>query len=248
MVDAATGSSLRELELPPPPRSLTYATILHGWREDAERWLRSVLAHPGDSDWEVLLVDNSGQGVGEGLADGDRVRVLALEPPLGWAEAANAAVEAAAGETVVLFDPGTELEGEVAGPLQEALAAPGVVAAGLSGVRGQGNLKHFHADQGPVVDALEGYCLAFRRRQALEAGGFDRRFRFYRIADFDFSVRLRDRFKGDAVVVPGLPVAKHAHRLWEALPEAEREKLSKRNFYRFLDRWGERPDLVVGNR
>ena len=246
MVDTKEGSTLRELELPPPPRRITYLALVHGWREDAARWLASVKAHPGGADWEALLVDNSGEGAAEGLDAGEeRVRVLEIEPPLGWAEAANAGLEAAAGEVVALFDPCTELWGEVSGPLLEALGDPKVVAAGLSGVRGQGTLKHFHESGGPEVDALEGYCLAVRREQALEAGGFDRRFRFYRIADFELCLRLRDRFQGRAVVVPGLPVEKHAHRLWEALGEEEREKQSRRNFYRFLDRWGERYDLLL---
>jgi phosphoribosylaminoimidazole-succinocarboxamide synthase len=35
------------------------------------------------------------------------------------------------------------------------------------------------------------------------------------------------------------------HRLWEAETEEERERLSKKNFYRFLDRWGKRTDLLV---
>jgi hypothetical protein len=47
-------------------------------------------------------------------------------------------------------------------------------------------------------------------------------------------------------VVPGLPIQKHPHRLWEATPEPERARLSKRNFYRFLDRWGDRQDLLTG--
>jgi hypothetical protein len=47
-----------------------------------------------------------------------------------------------------------------------------------------------------------------------------------------------------ALVVPDLPVRRHTHRLWEATSAADRERLSKKNMYRFLDRWGKRPDLV----
>jgi cysteinyl-tRNA synthetase len=107
-------------------------------------------------------------------------------------------------------------------------------------------VKHFHSDTGPDVDALEGYCMAFRREEANAVGGFDERFRFYRIADFEFSFRMRDRLRGKAVVVPDLPLLKHEHRLWEAMDPEERERLSRRNFYRFLDRWGKREDLLVG--
>jgi hypothetical protein len=84
-----------------------------------------------------------------------------------------------------------------------------------------------------------------RRRQALEAGGFDRRFRFYRLADFELCFRLRDRYRGRALVVPEVPVLRHEHRLWEQLDEEERDRLSRRNYYRFMDRWGKRDDLTT---
>jgi hypothetical protein len=42
-----------------------------------------------------------------------------------------------------------------------------------------------------------------------------------------------------------VPVAKHEHRMWAAATEAERASRSKRNFYRFLDRFRDRWDLVL---
>ena len=87
--------------------------------------------------------------------------------------------------------------------------------------------------------------MAFRRSDAQGVGGFDPKFRFYRIADIEFCFRLRDR-GGRAVVVPGLPIQRGEHRLWEAASPAERDRLSKRNMYRFLDKWGSRTDLLIG--
>jgi hypothetical protein len=43
-----------------------------------------------------------------------------------------------------------------------------------------------------------------------------------------------------------LPLEKHEHRLWETTDPSERDRLSRRNMYRFLDRWGDRADLLVG--
>ena len=48
------------------------------------------------------------------------------------------------------------------------------------------------------------------------------------------------------VVMPELAVVRHEHRLWEALEEDERDRLSRQNFYRFQGRWGKRVDLMVG--
>jgi cysteinyl-tRNA synthetase len=174
----------------------------------------------------------------------ERLRVIELDPPLGFAAAVNTGIEAAAGEVVVLFDPGVEMKGDAISPLLQALDDQSVVVAGPFGLRGKRTMKEFEPSEGPEVDAVEGYCMAFRRADALAAGGFDPRFRFYRIADVEFSFRLRDR-GGRAVAVPGLAVEKHEHRLWESTEPAERERLSKRNMYRFLDHWRDRDDLLV---
>jgi GT2 family glycosyltransferase len=247
-VDSREGSRLQEVEPPPLPRVVTMLTLVHGWPADAERWLDGVLAHSAAHDFEALLADNSGDPEVAGrlaARRGERVRVLTVDPPEGWADAANRALAAAAGETIVLFDPGVELLGDVIGALLAALDQPGVVVAGAFGVRCEGRVGHFHASDGPVVDAVEGYVLAFRRQAALDAGGFDRKFRFYRLADFELCFKLRDRLGGYAVVVPGLPVERHEHRLWEALDEEERERRSRRNYYRLLDLWGKREDLIT---
>ena len=248
VVDTREGSQLSEIEPPPAPRAVTMLTLVHGWPDDVDRWLNGVIAHAADHDFEALLVDNSGNSeVANRLAArrSGRVRILTVRPPAGWAEAANRGLEAARGEVVVLFDPGVELSGDAASPLIAALDEPGVAAAGAFGVRCEERIGHFHSHPGPEVDALEGYVLAFRRLQALEAGGFDRKFRFYRLADFDLCFKLRDHLGGRAVVVPDLPVERHQHRLWEALDEEERERRSRRNYYRFLELWGKRKDLMT---
>ena len=226
---------------------MTLLTVVHGWQPDAERWLLSVFTHC-KADFEAVVVDNSGDARIAGWLQSraaERFRMVTLDPPLGFAAAVNAGLDAAAGEVIVLFDPGVELKGDAISPLIEALQDPTVVVAGPFGVRGRGTAKEFDASRGPEVDAVEGYCMAFRRADALAVEGFDPRFRFYRIADFEFSFRLRDR-GGRALALPDLPVEKHEHRLWEATEPQERERLSRRNFYRFLDRWGKRDDLLVG--
>ena len=253
VVDSAEGSELQAIKAPPSgeprpvARAVTVVTVLHGWRADAERWLLSVFTHTR-ADFEAVVVDNSGDPhIAGWLAAraAERLRVVTLDPPLGFAAAVNSGIETAAGDVIVLFDPGVEMKGDAISPLIDVLSDRTVVAAGPFGLRGKGTLKEFEESAGPEVDAIEGYCMAFRRGDALARGGFDSRFRFYRMADVEFSFRLRDR-GGRALVVPDLPLERHGHRLWESTEPAERERLSKRNTYRFLDRWRDREDLLVG--
>lgn len=251
VVDSADASELQAIKAPPstPPataRAVTLLTVVHGWKPDAERWLLSVFTHT-KADFEAVIVDDSGDArIAGWLATraAERLRVITLDPPLGFAAAVNGGIEAAAGEVVVLFDPGVELTGDAITPLIRALDDPAVVVAGPFGLRARGSMKEFGESQGPEVDAIEGYCIAFRRADALAAGGFDPRFRFYRMADVEFSFRMREH-GGKAIVVSDLPLERHEHRLWESTDPAERERLSKRNTYRFLDRWRDRGDLLV---
>lgn len=256
-VDSATGSDLQAIRAQPQsaapgpvPRAVTLLTVVHGWQADAERWLLSVFTHT-KADFEAVIVDNSGDPrIAGWLAKrvAERLRAIPLDPPLGFAAAVNAGIDAAAGEAIVLFDPGVELKGDAVTPLLEALADPSVVVAGPFGLRALGTPKEFGESAGPDVDAVEGYCMAFRRADARAIEGFDPKFRFYRMSDVEFSFRLRDlpARGGRAVALAGLPVERHEHRLWEATAPIERERLSKRNMYRFLDRWRDRDDLLVG--
>jgi GT2 family glycosyltransferase len=85
--------------------------------------------------------------------------------------------------------------------------------------------------------------MAFRREILAEAGSFDEKFTWYRTADIEWSFRVKDA--GFRCEVVEAPVAKHEHRMWFETPPQERAKWSKRNFYRFLDRWRGRWDLVL---
>src|SRR5213080_1393924 len=204
----------------------------------------SVTPKPTSKRWWSTTLATLGSPAGSriGLPSASE---SSLKAPLGFSAAVNAGIDAAAGDIVVLFDPGVELKGDAVSPLLEALSDPTVMVAGPFGLRASGTMKEFEATQGPEVDAIEGYCMAFRRADAIAIDGFDPRFRFYRIADVEFSFRLRDR-GGRAVALAGLPLEKHEHRLWESTEPRERDRLSKRNMYRFLDRWRDRKDLLVG--
>jgi cysteinyl-tRNA synthetase len=253
VLDGPQGSELRALKAqtdsaePAAARAVTVLTVVHGWQPDVERWLLSLFTHC-KADFEALVVDNSGDTRLAGWLDqrsAERLRVLRLDPPEGFGIAVNAAIDAAAGAVCVLCDQSIEFTGDAVTPLVEALEAADVAVAGSFGLRARDStIKEFEEDRGPDVDAVEGYCMAFRRADALAAGGMDPKFRFYRIADLDFSFRLREH-GGRALALPDLPLIRHEHRLWEATDAAERDRLSKRNFYRFLDRWRTRRDLLT---
>ena len=143
----------------------------------------------------------------------------------------------------MLLDTSCEPTGDFLSPLLAAFEDPGVGIAGGWGVT-SGDGRSFEEAEPGEVDAIEGYCLAVRREALRAVGGFDRRFRFYRNADLDFSFAIRDA-GWRAMRTGPLPLVRHEHRGWTSVSEAERDRLSKRNFYRFLEHWGDRADLLL---
>src|SRR4029453_11894797 len=176
----------------------------------------------------VLLVeDGAGEATGRALEDLARddphVRVLHLHPAGGFGAATNLAMGQALGHVLVWLDPHVEATGDLVGPLLAALAQPGAGLAGGWGVTtttGPGlvaggwgvtttTMLEFEADDGPEVDAIEGYLLAVPRALAAQVG-VDPKDRYYRNADLDYSFAVRALgYRATRVEVPA---TRHRHR------------------------------------
>ena len=179
------------------------SVIVHvlGWPGDVERAVRSLASHCAAVDYEVVLVDDGAggdtPGALEDLAGSDpRVRVLHLAAPIGFGAAMNLGMGQATGRVIVWLDPHVEATGDVLGPLVDALEQPDAGLAGGWGVITH-SLLEFEADDGPEVDAVEGYLLAVPRSVAARVR-VDPKHRYYRNADLDFSFAVRDLHGGSS--------------------------------------------------
>jgi GT2 family glycosyltransferase len=266
VVDGPRGSSVRP-KLPAAPAGTGYARpedlasrldepamvemsvvlVVDDHPADLDRMLQGLAAHPPRGGWELIVVANAPRDAVDGTVEGVVVpeppTVIATSERLGWADAVNLGMRRARGELIVLLDTSLEPAGDWASPLQAAFDDPRVGIAGGWGVR-SGDGRQFEDAPPGEVDAVEGYCLAVRRETLRTAGQFDQKFRWYRNADLDFSFQARAA-GWRAVRTGPLPLTRHEHRGYAALDEAERTRLSKRNFYRFLRRWGDRRDLLL---
>jgi glycosyltransferase involved in cell wall biosynthesis len=167
---------------------------------------------------------------------------------LGHGAAVNIGIRRATAPVVILLDTSIEPAGDLVTLLVRALDDPAVAVVGGWGITST-DLRRFDDAPPGDVDAIEGYCQAFRRDDARARGLLDERFRFYRNLDIWWSLVLRDEGEGTAprraVRLDGLPAVRHDHRGWASLSEDERNRLSKRNFYRIIDRFGSRYDLLL---
>jgi cysteinyl-tRNA synthetase len=214
---------------------------------------------PEDADLIVVgdgIGDTLATGIGEAL-DASRVtadhrEAIRTSAPLGRAAALNAGIRRARGPVVVALDTSVEPTGDIVTPLALALEDPLVAVAGPFGLA-SADLRRFDevvaSGAAPTeVAAIQGYAMAFRRADAITRGPLDEGFRFYRNLDIWWSLVLRDEGEGypprRAIAVPDLPLQRREPWAWTSTSAAARDRLSKRNFYRVLDRFRARHDLA----
>jgi cysteinyl-tRNA synthetase len=250
-----TYSSAAEIETlidEPDSKEITVAITASNYMDDVKRCVKSALQWLGERDAEILVVDNgSSDGTSEWLEKTDksnpRVRVLHIDHVIGEGSAKNIALKQSLGKTIVMLDTSVEIVGDVFGPIEEKLSDDSIGVYGPFGLRTD-DLHHFHDGEGESgdMDAMQAYCFAFRRERLKDVGFPRESFRFYRNLDLDFSFQFKE--KGYRVVADqNLPVRLHEHRVWSELAEGERDELSRKNYRRFLDRWGDRADLLTSS-
>ncbi|MEZ0239925.1 MAG: glycosyltransferase [Chloroflexota bacterium] len=220
--------------------------------DDVQRALDGLGRHAPAGTSVVVVADGASDDQVAALTDTTAgalpLEIVHTSQRLGTGAATNIGIRRAAAPVVILLDTSLEPTGDVVTPLVRALDDPTVAVTGGWGIT-SADLRRFEDAPPGDVDAIEAYLQAFRRSDAAERGPLDERFRFYRNLDIWWSLVLRDEGEGSpprrAVRLDGLPVERHEHRGWTSLPDAERDRLSKRNFYRIIDRFGWRRDLLV---
>ena len=248
----ATIASARELAASTSRRlDWTVAIVSHDWWSDLERCLTSVLAALPPSS-EVLVLDDGStnelavRGLDSFTRREPRLRAIFADRPLGEGAGREGLRRAARGTRQLHLDPSVELTGDLFAALGEVLADDSVGLAGPWGLV-TSDLRDFAERTSGDVDAVQGYCFGARSDVLARAGGFDARYRFYRNLDVAVSFAVREDGLHNVAVGAHL-VRRHANRAWETLGAEEREKRSRKNFDRFLRRFGERRDLLVAVR
>jgi hypothetical protein len=226
-----------------PPTATVTVVLVAG--AGPERLAASVAAHRDAAragTQLVVVVEEPGRDVEARLTElGPAVEVVRMAAKVGLAGCWNAGARRAAGSVIVLSAPGTELRGDVAAQSAAALADTGVAVVGAAGLD-SGDLRHWHPSSGPEVDAVDAEVLAFRRADWVERGPLDERFVDARLLAIWWSLVLRDAGQDApahrALALP-LPVE-------PASTEADEghERAARRDFYRILDRFGRRYDLL----
>ena len=233
----------------PSQYDFTFILNAYGYPEDVRRCVNGMLNHSDGHSAEVIVIDSgSTDGTGEMLEDMQRehgnMRVIHCDHVIGDAASKNIGVKQSLGKYVIIVDGSAEIVGDILGIVAERLSDPTVGIFGPYGLTTD-DMQHFHeeVDEGEA-DAMQAYCMSFRREAVNTVGLMREVFRFYRNLDIDYCFQFKD--KGYRVLADAsLPIVRHEHRQWTELDDNQRDELSRKNFGRFLKRWGNRPDLLI---
>ncbi|MEO8229494.1 MAG: glycosyltransferase [Chloroflexota bacterium] len=231
--------------------------------EDLARLLGALRRFAPEGSQVVIVADapSAEQTAALDAPDGPATEPISVSAPeivwtverLGLAGAANAGLRRAVGRTVILVDPSVEPTGDILTPLVRALDDPSVAVVGDLGATSV-DLRRFADASAGDVDTIDGTLMAFRREEVLARGPLDERFWTERYIDTWWSFVLRDDDDDDsseprrALRIDGLPLVRHDRRVDPSISDEQRARLDKRAFYRFIERFGGRSDLLVVNR
>ena len=232
-----------------PKYDFTFILNAYGYPEDVRRCVNGMLQHSQGYSAEVIVIDSgSTDGTGEMLEEmqqgHENLRVFHCDHVIGDAASKNIGIKQSLGRYIIVVDGSAEIVGDILGTVKDKLSDPSVGIFGPYGLTTD-DMQHFHeeVDEGEA-DAMQAYCMSFRREAVNTVGLMREVFRFYRNLDIDYCFQFKD--KGYRVLADSsLPIVRHEHRQWTELDDNQRDELSRKNFGRFLKRWGNRPDLLI---
>ena len=232
-----------------PACDFTFILNAYGYPEDVRRCVNGMLRHSQGYSAEIIVIDSgSTDGTGEMLAEmqqeHDNLRVFHCDHVIGDAASKNIGIKQSLGRHIIIVDGSAEIVGDILGTVAEKLSDLSVGIFGPYGLTTD-DMQHFHEEvEEGDADAMQAYCMSFRREAVNTVGLMREVFRFYRNLDIDYCFQFKD--KGYRVLADSaLPIVRHEHRQWTELDDNQRDELSRKNFGRFLKRWGNRPDLLI---
>lgn len=239
-------------EVPEVKINSPYLAIIKvdGWLADIQESTNALLTF--SPSIEVVLIDVSGDtevGVGvHELAKSPRVHEIHLGSDPGWGLVMRTAAEKFVAEFVVLMDPSTLLTSDPIPQLESAFADSTVVSAGWRGalVNTEDAWRSVDDKGSGEVDVLLGYFMAIRRESLLATDAPHPKAVFYRNADLELSLLLREQ--GGRLIALDLPLEQRRHRGYHDSDPAIRERESKKNYDRILTKFRGRSEILSPRR
>ncbi len=229
-ITLAYARDIRPIDL---EKETTVAIIVEGFTDDALESVRSIKAN-SDCGIVILSIGDPGALVSE---MDSRTYLFAVAPGAGWGDCANALLAKIQSKYLIIMDPSTSFTGDAISPVVAQLDEGEYVAVGWRGglVNTDDEWRSVDDKGDGEVDVLFSYFLALNREAVLETGGFNPRAIYYRNADIEFSLKLRQT--GGRLLQMTLPLQQGRHHGYHDVDPDYREAQSKKNYDRILERF-----------
>lgn len=212
---------------------ITVAMIIDGFLEDAAITINSIKAH---SQCAIVALVIGDPGALVDCLDA-RTSIVQVNENFGWGENANALLRNVTSDYIVIMDPSTRFTGDAITPVLEELKKREFVAVGWRGglVNIQDDWRSVDDKGAGEVDVLFSYFMAMHREDALATRGFNNRAIYYRNADMEFSLNLRN--SNGRLLQLDLPLEQDRHHGYHDTDPEYREAQSKKNYDRILEKY-----------
>jgi len=226
-------ASTRDIKAIKVEGDIAIAIIIDGFTADAAESVRSIKSN-SKTPIVAFVIGEPAELVDEIDL---QFQLVSIGENFGWGENANALLKNISSKYLVIMDPSTRFIGDAIAPVLAELNKGQYSAVGWRGglVNTDDEWRSVD-DKGPgEVDVIFSYFLAINCADATNAGGFNNRAIYYRNADIEFSLRLRN--VNGRLLQMDLPLeqARH-HGYFDTDPEF-REVQSKKNYDRILERF-----------
>ena len=214
-------------------KDVTVGLIVDGFTEDA---LETVKAIKANSDCGVAIISIGDAGTLFEQMD-KRTYLISVNPGAAWGDCANVFLEKVQSKYVIIMDPSTRFTGDAITPVVQELEKGEYVAVGWRGglVNTDDEWRSVDDKGSGEVDVLFSYFMAFNRLAMIEVGGFNPRAVYYRHADIDYSLKIRQA--GGKLLQMELPLVQERHHGYHDVDPEYRDVQSKKNYDRILEKY-----------
>ena len=214
-------------------KDVTVGLIVDGFTEDA---LETVKALKANSDCGVVIISIGDAGSLFEQMD-KRTYLISVNPGAAWGDCANVFLEKVQSKYVIIMDPSTRFTGDAITPVVQELEKGDYVAVGWRGglVNTDDEWRSVDDKGSGEVDVLFSYFMAFNRLAMIEVGGFNPRAVYYRNADIEYSLKIRQA--GGKLLQMELPLVQERHHGYHDVDPEYRDVQSKKNYDRILEKY-----------
>lgn len=228
-------------------QGVTVGLIVDGWAADLTDCVNRYLTH---TNAQILLLDIATDDSSKAaeqlqLANPARIQLIKVDR-MGWSKAVLAILKAADTSLVAIADISTLLEGDGLTPLIDLInSAENIAAVGWKGVNIDLDSNWFESVSATgEVDQLLGYLMLVKRDLGI-AHPPHKDARFYRNADMEWSLALREAGYRLIAAVADLPITQGRHHGYHDTDPQYRESESKKNYNRLLKRFKGKTEILA---